>query len=249
MIPITKTNAPPLLNKYIKNSLNVSYKQLSEEKEFKDVFYALRLHLLSEQKYLCCYCQQKIENVLNPNGVPLMGVDHFLPKDKTKYLHLQLEYRNLLAACLGNKDSKKKPNHCDASKGNEELLFLKNPASNDFLDVFDYQILPASKEVRIVPSAPYKDNNNLRTDIDKILNLNEQSLRSRRFTVWQRAMEKIGFDIKKTIEPNQKTMRLLRNLLEDYALEQNKSKFNEFAGFIFKWLNQRFRDELRNQKN
>ena len=108
-----------------------------------------------------------------------------------KVTNLQLEYRNLLAACLGNKDSKKKPNHCDASKGNEELLFLKNPASNDFLDVFDYQILPASKEVRIVPSAPYKDNNDLRRDIDKILNLNEQSLRSRRFTVWQRAMEKI----------------------------------------------------------
>jgi uncharacterized protein (TIGR02646 family) len=48
--------------------------------------------LLTEQGYICCYCQRRI-NLNNSH------IEHFKPKDESRYPELSLEYTNFLASC------------------------------------------------------------------------------------------------------------------------------------------------------
>jgi uncharacterized protein (TIGR02646 family) len=48
--------------------------------------------LLTEQGYICCYCQRRI-NLNNSH------IEHFKPKDESCYPELSLEYTNFLASC------------------------------------------------------------------------------------------------------------------------------------------------------
>jgi uncharacterized protein (TIGR02646 family) len=242
MLPIKKNHPPNGLLNYKKHSENPTYKEFSEVENFKGAFFELRECLVKEQKYLCCYCLQRIEIV--KDNVPNMKTEHFLPKDEAKYPQDQLDYQNLLAACLGNQKSPGREKHCDSMKGNEELQFLRNPASKSFQQVLDYQVLTNQKEVRIVPAAPHKDNKFLLADIETRLNLNEQSLRSRRFSAWTRTCKSIGFEIGKSWDADQKSIRLLGEKLEEHRSDFNKSKYQEFSDFIFSWFSKRFINEI-----
>ena len=52
----------------------------------------VRQSLLKEQGYICCYCQRRI-NLNNSH------IEHFKPKDESRYPELSLEYTNFLASC------------------------------------------------------------------------------------------------------------------------------------------------------
>lgn len=246
MIPIKKQSEPLEFKNAKRKDVDLTYKAFSEEKDFKKAFDKLRFFLLQEQGYLCCYCQQKIKTVKDEKtGKPLMKTEHFIPKKGAeKDVTKQLDYKNLLAACLGNQDSKKK-NYCDTSKGYKRLKVLPNPAEvlqRDFNNYLKYKVRERVGYVEVKPSMI--NNDDLKSDI-KLLNLNEQNLKTRRFATWKGLWRVV-------YKNNKINIKRLAIILEDYdyrtVVEPSKRDFNEFCGFIIQWFEGRFKDELQKVK-
>src|SRR5260370_16111653 len=80
----------------------------------------LRISLVVEQRGLCCYCLSRIRPERK-----VMKIEHWHCQDN--YPTEQLDYSNLLGACLGNQGQSKNRQHCDTMKGNIDLS--RNPAS------------------------------------------------------------------------------------------------------------------------
>jgi len=80
----------------------------------------VRATLLVEQRALCCYCMGRIVND------PLkMKIEHWRCRDR--YRNLQLDYENLLGACLGGEGKSPDEQHCDTKKASRDLKW--NPAN------------------------------------------------------------------------------------------------------------------------
>ncbi|MEI6428789.1 MAG: retron system putative HNH endonuclease [Pseudanabaena sp. ELA607] len=108
---IQKVAEPRSLTQHRCNT-NSNYENYAEKDD-------LRKSLVSEQRGICCYCMQRIR----PN-LDSMKIEHWQCQDK--YPTQQLDYDNLLGACLGGKGKSKRDQHCDTSKGNDDISF--NPA-------------------------------------------------------------------------------------------------------------------------
>lgn len=99
--------------------------------------------LLNEQGYICCYCERELkENDFH--------IEHFKPKDSTKFPELQLEYSNFLCSCQRN-TTKSEPLHCGNSKENwfEESLIVSPLLANcegEFTFYFDGHISPSNEQ-------------------------------------------------------------------------------------------------------
>jgi uncharacterized protein (TIGR02646 family) len=78
----------------------------------------LRVSLTREQRGLCCYCLSRIP------GARGVKVEHW--HSRHNYPGEQLDYSNLLAACMGNEGRRKAVQHCDTYKGDRDLG--RNPA-------------------------------------------------------------------------------------------------------------------------
>ncbi len=65
---------------------------------------ALKQSLLEEQGYICCYCEQRVSERDS-------HMEHFRPRSKPEYEHLQLDYSNLHASCQ-QRLRKGEPRHC-----------------------------------------------------------------------------------------------------------------------------------------
>ena len=79
----------------------------------------LRRALVTEQKGLCCYCMGRIY----AEG-SLMKIEHW--KCQAHHSGEQLNYQNLLGACLGGQGPREHQHHCDTRKGKRDLKW--NPA-------------------------------------------------------------------------------------------------------------------------
>ena len=80
---------------------------------------ALRHALVTEQGGICCYCMGRIHN-----GPLTMKIEHW--RSQYNYPDEQLNYRNLLGACLGGQGRPKHHQHCDTKKADKDVEF--NPA-------------------------------------------------------------------------------------------------------------------------
>lgn len=79
----------------------------------------LRHALITEQRGLCCYCMGRIYN-----GSATMKIEHW--RCQASNAAEQLNYQNLLGACLGGPGQPAHLQHCDTSKGDQDLEW--NPA-------------------------------------------------------------------------------------------------------------------------
>ena len=79
----------------------------------------LRQALVTEQRGLCCYCMSRIRPALDS-----MKIEHW--RSQSRCPGRQLNYRNLLGACLGGHRKPAHLQHCDTRKGNKDLKW--NPA-------------------------------------------------------------------------------------------------------------------------
>ena len=79
----------------------------------------LRQALVAEQRGLCCYCMGRI--LPEPAS---MKIEHW--HCQSRYGHEQLEYGNILGACLGSQELPNRLQHCDTRKGDLDLQW--NPA-------------------------------------------------------------------------------------------------------------------------
>ncbi len=78
----------------------------------------LRVALVQEQFYICCYCNDSIK------GDSKTKIEHFLPR--AKYKDVIFDYQNLIAACDGGENEtdptllNPRALHCDSKKSNED---------------------------------------------------------------------------------------------------------------------------------
>lgn len=143
---------------------------------------ALRHALVTEQRGICCYCMGRIHN-----GPTTVKIEHW--RSQTHHEAEQLNYRNLLAACLGGEGQPARFQHCDTKKGDSDLQW--NPAD------------PAHRiETRIhyLPDGSIRSNEAaFNSQLENILNLNLPFLKNNREAVldavldwWKREKVRIG---------------------------------------------------------
>jgi uncharacterized protein (TIGR02646 family) len=112
-------------------------------KSKKVVFELLRKSLLTEQGYICCYCQQKISLELKT-----IAVEHLTARavDGTSLF----EYDNLLASCLGGRHDESdetQPKYCNHERGSQFLDIT--PLQKDCEQYFDYIQIEDDEEWQI----------------------------------------------------------------------------------------------------
>ena len=117
----------------------------------------LRQSLLTEQGYICCYCMQRI-------SINNMKIEHWKPQ--TKYRELQLDYKNLLGACKGGEGSSPQSQHCDTKKGDEEITISPLDNHKNCEGLVKYR---ANGQI-------YSEDETINNELDKVLNLNMQTL-------------------------------------------------------------------------
>ncbi len=164
------------------------YEKFSSLEAFKPAFLELRENLLKENRYVCAYCGKQIPEVLDPqSGTPRMKTEHFHPQNDT--IENDLNYGNLLGVCLGNQESRS-ANHCDSSKGKQKFKAIQNPAENVQWAVWlTYRVSPENEEVTIRVKEAYEKADDLKHDIEDILNLNEDGLKRLRFAAWKKLIQ------------------------------------------------------------
>ena len=130
---------------------------------------ALRCSLATEQRGLCCYCM----GAIRPD-VKAMKIEHW--RCQARYPDAQLNYRNLLGACLGGeRQPLRSQQHCETRKGDADLSW--NPADSGH-----------SIETRI----QYEPNGTIRSadatfdgQLNEVLNLNLDRLKRHRESVYK----------------------------------------------------------------
>lgn len=135
----------------------------------------LRQALVAEQRGLCCYCQSRIR--ATPEG---MKIEHW--QCQADHPGRQLDYSNLLGACLGGHGRPEREQHCDTRKGNTSLCFsVCDPAH------------PIERQIRFLGNGTIKaDDAAIEDALNTVLNLNLPRLVSNRQAVlaaFQRRLE------------------------------------------------------------
>jgi uncharacterized protein (TIGR02646 family) len=143
---------------------------------------ALRHSLVTEQHGICCYCMGRIRN-----GQDTMKIEHW--RCQSHHLIEQLNYRNLLGACLGGPGQPPNLQHCDTRKGDLDLQW--NPADpvHHIETRLSYE---ADGSIRS-NEAPFN------AELENVLNLNLPMLRNNRKGVldavlswWQYEKKRVG---------------------------------------------------------
>lgn len=127
---------------------------------------ALRQTLVAEQRGLCCYCQSRIR--ATPEG---MKIEHW--QCQADHPGRQLDFGNLLGACLGGHGRPEREQHCDTRKGNNALCFsVCDPAH------------PIERQIRFLGDGTTKaDDAIIDEALNTVLNLNLPRLVSNRKAV------------------------------------------------------------------
>lgn len=167
----------------------------------------LRSSLLNEQGYICCYCMCRIPEKDNTPGCK---IEHYLCQSKN--VELELDYKNLMASCMGNERFPEHIQTCDTFKGDKKLSF--NPSS------YTPNIEGKIKYTR--DGQIYSEEEPLKSELDDVLNLNNQSLMKQReqiYSYYQNLIRKEGGlrkgePLRKSFLEKEKNKLLTRN--KDY---------------------------------
>ena len=104
-------------------------RKLTEHRQTFDSSYSsyedkrgLRVALVTEQRRLCCYCMGRISSEEGR-----MKIEHW--RCVSRYPGEQLNYKNMLGACMGGEGNGREHQHCDTRKADRDLRW--NPADPD----------------------------------------------------------------------------------------------------------------------
>ena len=175
----------------------------------------LRTSLVSEQRGLCCYCLSRI-----PSQNDAMKIEHW--HSQTQFPAEQLDYPNLLGACLGNEGQPRKRQHCDTRKGDDPLS--KSPAN---------QSHRIESLIRFTADGTIEaDDPTLNREINDVLNLNLPFLKNNRKAAiegFKAALDKRGTLQRPTLE----------RLLRDWNGESHSNELRPFCQVVVYWLRKR----------
>jgi uncharacterized protein (TIGR02646 family) len=164
-----KSNEPSSLVLH-KRTPNHNYGNYAQKDE-------LRLALLTEQGYLCCYCMRRIQAPVESK----MKIEHFkafsIFDGTNGNPNLTLDYMNLLASCKGSQDiNDTGKHHCDKTKGNLECLI--SPTNKIDMETIRFYGDGSIK---------YTSDDALNEKIENILHLNRKHLVEDRKKIWKAA--------------------------------------------------------------
>lgn len=201
MNKIDKRNQQPHLLLRAVKSGKTDYKNHLDQ----DTMSQLRLVLLEDQGYVCCYCQKRIPEKLLPKS----KIEHF--KCRHSFPGMQLEFQNLFIACngVGNKEEKT----CDTKKGRRAIDSL------DFLTTnFEDEI--AYGKIGTISAR----NQDLNDEINDVLNLNDDNLIEAR----KQVLILINFLKRKIGQSSGNYQKKLDKLINDWSSKDSSGKFKPY---------------------
>ena len=224
MKKITKTTEPSSLTSY---RSSIAHERLLDANVYEDYPHKtkqgcsegdrnnLRLQLLKEQGYICCYCMSRI-NCENSK------IEHLKPQ--SQFRDKQIDYSNLFIACDGGEGLAQNKQYCDTKKSEIELKAI------DFLDnIQDY--LKYKKEAQKV--IILSNNTDLSDDINT-LNLNVDRLAKNRKEAYDKVISSLSIKnfsknaIKKTLE---------------YYKQMHNGKYEPYCEMIVYFLTKKLRQQ------
>lgn len=127
MKQIIKLPEPESFVKWKEENPGADYNKLKgdEKQELKEA-------LIKEQKHICCYCECRII-------AEESHIEHFKPKDQTRFPELQLAYENLHASCI-IRPTHDEDEHCGHRKGNYYSDDLIDPSEENCDSYFAYAL-------------------------------------------------------------------------------------------------------------
>ena len=167
----------------------------------------VRASLLAEQGHLCCYCMKRIPET---NETPGSKIEHFLCQDDHR--QEELNYNNMLLACLGNEGFPHRLQTCDSYKGNKPLAITPSSNGRNIEDLINYK---ANGEI-------YSNNEQLNEELDSVLNLNMQTLKENRCVIYETVRDRIIAEVGKHKNNNLKRGFLQREKQKWLALSESK---------------------------
>ena len=208
MRTITKGDEPASLVKH-RATAHADYENYPD----KDT---LRSHLVREQRGLCCYCLSRIRPTADT-----MKIEHWHGQDE--FSGEQLDYSNLLGACLGDPRQPDALQHCDTRKRNR--LLTKNPAN------------PAQRIENLVryegDGRIVSDDTAFNGELETVLNLNTAFLKNNRkatLDAFRLMLEKRGGGLQRIT---------LEKWLRDWNGESQTSELQPFCMVVVYWLRKR----------
>ena len=154
MRAISKGSEPESLRKH-RNARHSDYGNYAAKDELREA-------LVAEQRGLCCYCMGRIRPQIGS-----MKIEHWQSQASRKR---QLDYGNLLGACLGGEGQPGYLQHCDTRKGDRNLRW--NPA--DPLHYIEERIRYESDGLISADDVDFNQ------QLNEVLNLNLRLLRNNR---------------------------------------------------------------------
>lgn len=193
----------------------------------------LRGNLLEEQGYICCYCMKRIPEKMNKDGENSykMKVEHY--KCQNRFPELQLDYKNLFGACTGNEGQPKKLQTCDTKKANEELTINPLTTSPSCETLFKFN---SEGEM-----SSLCDDESINNQINKVLNLNMQSLMDTRKEVYFFIQARVRAESNRAIRNKAAFKRFLNQELQFWQAKDDKGKYKPYCMVAIYYLKKKLR--------
>ncbi|WP_414529720.1 retron system putative HNH endonuclease [Nodularia chucula] len=209
---IIKGAEPPCLLKY-RQIDGANYEGYSPKKPLKEA-------LLTEQGYICCYCMRRI-------SIDNMEIEHNKARNKNCYPELQLDYKNLLASCTGNRGKGLKNFHCNARKGyyegkNNICKINLNPADSK-RNCEHYIKYSANGEILST-----SDDETINHELNEILNLNLQTLKDNRKTAFFTVINAL----KKKFSNKTWSKEAIQKKVEELSSKDAEGKYSPYCQYI-----------------
>lgn len=215
-------------------------------KDFTPVKDAIRGALLRDQIAICCYCMRRISagaksSPKRPDGAAIvqMKVEHW--QSQVAHPARQLEWTNLLGACLGNEGSPRRTQTCDTYKA--ERTITLNPQDQGHVET-----LSCKSDGRLTSTR-----SDLLEDIDVHLNLNHEILKNGRKAALDVALAPLKSQYPAAQIPLTAIRRRIDALEAPIARRTNDSatgqelperRLMEHCGVLRLWARHRFGPEL-----
>ncbi|MGZ8215986.1 retron system putative HNH endonuclease [Methylomagnum sp.] len=183
---------------------------------FTAVKQAIREQLLREQGYLCAYCMRRISD-------QQMKVEHWHCQDN--YPDEQLDYQNMLGACLGHEGEPYTQQTCDTRKGNKELKY--NPANVSHRIENHIQHLGNGKV--------QSDDSEFDRQLNEVLNLNQSRLVKNRQAVWDAVHNMLSQ------KPGSRTSVEVRKILDQWDMPISQVPIREYSAVAIYYLRKRLK--------
>lgn len=175
---ISKGKAPRDLETH-KAQEGTTYETYSSDIGLGDIIppSGLRKYLLDDQGYICAYCMQRIPHKFIEKGISKddFKIEHYVnQKSKISIQHkYDISYKNMFACCMGNEGKMKKFQTCDTRKGMDSISI--NP-----LNIAHIRTMAYAPDGSI-----HSTNSTFESDINVVLNLNEDSLKRSREAIYK----------------------------------------------------------------